>query len=100
MQNKQTFPQRVKELDPMPEVGDHYLRAEILLPREDKMARGHVVAQSHDANGNLIGRDQKSPILDIRIYQVEIAGGKVTELTANNIVELMYTQCDADGKEY
>ena len=33
----------------MPEVEDHYKGAEILLPRENEMARDHVVAQSHNA---------------------------------------------------
>ena len=45
-------------------------------------------------------RAHTSPILDIRTYQVEFAGGKVTELTANTIAESMYTQCDADGNKY
>ena len=31
-QNKQSFPQLAKELEPMPEVGDDYIGAEILLP--------------------------------------------------------------------
>ena len=39
----------------MPEVCDHYIGAEILLLRGDKMARGHVVAQSCDASENVIG---------------------------------------------
>ena len=30
-QNKQTFPQLEEELEPTPDVGDHYLRAETLL---------------------------------------------------------------------
>ena len=34
-QNKETFPQLVEELAPMSEVDDHYIGAEILLPRED-----------------------------------------------------------------
>ena len=38
-------------------------------------------------------------ILDTRMYQVEFAGGEVTELTTNIIAESMYTQCDADGNE-
>ena len=62
----------------MPEVGNHYIGAEILLPRGDKMARGHVVACSHDASGNV-------PILNIKMYQVEFAGGKITEFTTNVI---------------
>ena len=84
-QNKQSFPQLAEELEPIPEVGDHYIGAEILLPRGDKMTRGHVVTRSQDAIGNVMGRSH--PILDTRTYQVEFAGGKVTELTANVIAE-------------
>ena len=63
----------------MQEVGDHYIGADILLLRGHKMAKGHVVACSHDANVNVMGRAHTSPILDIRTYQVEFAGGEVTE---------------------
>ena len=71
----------------MPEVGDQYIGAEIQLPREDEMERGHVVAWSCDANGNVMGRIHTNPILDTMTYQVEFAGGKVTELMANIITE-------------
>ena len=47
-----------------------------------------------------MGRAHKNPILDIRKYQVEISGGKVTELTSNIIAEWMCAQCDADENEY
>ena len=43
-QNEQTFPQLTEELGLMPEVGDYYIWAEILLSSGDQMARGHVVA--------------------------------------------------------
>ena len=67
----QMFPQLTEELELMPEVGDHYIEAEILLPRGDEMARGHVVAWSHDVNGNIMGRAHTNLILDTRTYQVE-----------------------------
>ena len=35
-QNKQMFPQLAEELELIPEVGDHYIGAEILLPRDGK----------------------------------------------------------------
>ena len=69
----------------MPEVGDHYIGADILLPRGDEMARGHVVAQSHNASANVMGRIHTNPILDTRMYQVEFTGGKVTEM-ANSLL--------------
>ena len=39
MQNEQKFSQLAEELKPTPEVGNHYIGAEVLLPRGDKMAR-------------------------------------------------------------
>ena len=50
---------------------DHYIEAEILLLRGGEMARGHVIAQSCDANGNIMGRVHTNPILDTRTYQVD-----------------------------
>ena len=99
-QNKQMFLWLVEELEPMPEVAVHYIGAKILLPRVDKMARSHVVAWSHNANQNVMGRAHMNPILDTQMYQVEFTGGKVTELTTNAIAESMYAQCDGDGNEY
>ena len=46
---KQTFPQLAEMLEPTPDVGDHYLEEEILLPSGDKVAGSHVVAWSHIA---------------------------------------------------
>ena len=70
-QNKQTFPQLAEEPEPMLEVGDHYIEAEILHSREDKITRGNVVAQSHDANGNVMGRAM-NPILDTRHMKLSL----------------------------
>ena len=99
-QNEQMLLQLAEELEPTPEAGDLYIGAEILLPRGDQMARGHVVARIRDANGNMMGRYHTNPILDMRKYQVEFAGGEVTELTANIIAESMYAQCDLEENEY
>ena len=43
-QNEQTFPQLTEEVEPMAEVGDHFIGAEMLLPRGGEMTRGYVVA--------------------------------------------------------
>ena len=99
-QNEQMFLNLAEELEPMPEVGDHYIGAEILLSIEDEMVRGHVVVQHHDTSGNVMGRAHMNSILDTRMYQVEFVWGKVTELTTNINAKSMYAQCDADGNEY
>ena len=78
------------EFEPLSEVGDHCIVANILLPRRDEMARGHVVAPSCDASGNVLGRAHTNQILNTRMYQEEFAAGKVTELTGNIIAASMY----------
>ena len=55
-QKEQTFPQLAEELEPISELGNHYIEAEMLLPRGDEVARGHVVAWSCNACGNVMGR--------------------------------------------
>ena len=80
----------------MPELGNYYIWPEILLLRGDQMAKGHVVARSGDAKGNVMGRSHTNLILDTRMYQVEFNGGQVTELTTNVIAESMYTQCNTE----
>ena len=99
-QNKQTFPQLAEELEPMPEVADHYSSTDNLLFWGKHMARGHVVAQSFDANGNVIIWAHANLILDTRMYQVDFTGGEVTEFTTNVFVESINSQCDADGNEW
>ena len=89
-QNDQTFPQLAEELEPTTDVGDHHTGAEILLPRWDKMARGHIVTWSCDDSRNVMCRAHPNLILGTRSYQVEFAGGKVTELITNFIAESMY----------
>ena len=84
----------------MPDVGDLYIGAEILLPGGDQMARDHVVARSRDASGNVMGKSHTNPILDTRMYQVEFTGGEVKELTDNVIAVSMYAQCNLEGNEY
>ena len=47
-----------------------------------------------------MGRTHVNPILNTRMYQVEFAGGEVTESTANVITESIYAQWDVEGNEY
>ena len=47
-----------------------------------------------------MSRAHTNPVLDTRMYHVELVGGKVIELATNVIAELIYAQCDADGNEY
>ena len=75
----------------MPKVGDHYIGAEILLPREDKMARVQVAALISNANGNFTDWAHTNPIYKTRTYQIEFTCKEVTELTTIIIAKLMYS---------
>lgn len=48
----------------------------------------------------MVVRDNKNPILDTRVYEIEFLWGEVTELAANIITESMYAQHDSNGNEY
>ena len=50
------------------------------------MARSHVVAWSHDAKRNVMGKAHINLIQDTRLYKVDFAGVVVTELTTNVIL--------------
>ena len=100
LQNAKMFPMLVEEPEVTPRVGGPYVNAEKLLLRGDRMARGQVVCQKHDADGNPIGRSNQNPILDTCLYDVDFPVGEMTELAANIIAESIYTQCDVEGNEY
>ena len=55
LQNVETFTILDEKAEVNPEWSDQYVNAEILLPREEKIARGQVVSQVQEANGNPIG---------------------------------------------
>ena len=63
----------------------------MLLPRGEEMARGHEVAQSCDANGNVMDRDHTNPIFKTRMHQVKFARGQVTKLNSQCIAKSIYT---------
>ena len=98
--NAETFPMLDEASEVTPKWGGKCVNAETLLMTGNKMARGQVVCQKHDANSNPIGRSKQNPILDTHLYEVEFPGREMTELAANIIAESMYAQCDIDGNEY
>ena len=49
--------------------------------------------------GNPIGKENKNPVLDIRVYTFEFPGGAEKEYAANIIAENMWEQCDIDGNQ-
>jgi len=82
----------------MPQMGDNYLSAEIMLPRGGALlAKGRVSTHKCDWDGNPIGLANPNPISDTCTYIVDFDDGDQTELTTNMIAESFYSQCDSDG---
>jgi hypothetical protein len=84
----------------MPEIGNNYLSAELMLPKGGVLVKGCVTARKRDRDGNPVGHANDNPILDTRSYIVDFDDGDQTELTANMIAESLYSQCDPDGNQY
>ena len=100
LQNAEMFPILDEGPVVIPEWGDQYVNAEILLPRVNSMARSQVVHQKQDVDGNTIGRSNQNPILSTHLTELEFPGGEITELAANIIAELMYAKCDVNRNEH
>jgi hypothetical protein len=80
-----------------PKIGDNYLSAKLLLPKDGVMVKGRVTACKRDRDANPVWRANDNSILDTRSYIVDFDDGNQTKLTANMIAESLYLQCDPDG---
>ena len=79
---------------------DTYIGAEVVLPKGNDMVSGTVMSRVKEFEGLPIGKADKNPILDTRVYNVDFSDGENAELGANIIAESMYTQCDIEGNQY
>ena len=59
---------------------DTYIGAEVVLPKGNDMVCGTVKSSVKDIEGQPIGKADKNPILDTRVYNVEFSDGEVAEL--------------------
>ena len=87
-----------KECDdvPTPITYDIYIGAEVFLPNGNDMVSGTVMLRVKDFEGQPIGKADKNPVLDTRVYN-EFSDCENAELGANIIAECMYAQCDNTG---
>ena len=85
---------------PTPEVNNNYVNASFMLPRGNKYSIGKVIGLKRDVDGNSIGRENDTPILDTREYFVEFDDGEVSERMENMISESIYSACDDDGNDH
>ena len=82
------------------ETGDQYIGAEVSLPKNGQLRTGKVIRHQCNDCGDLIGKPNQNPILDMRSYQVQFPDGEIAPNAANLIAENMITQCDPDGNQF
>ena len=80
---------------------DTYLNMELAIPRDgDGPEFAKVTKRLRDKDGLPIGRSNKNPILDTRMYEVEYPDGHKASLAANAIAENMFAQVDNEGNRH
>jgi hypothetical protein len=83
-----------------PDAYDQYIGAEVMIPVAGEFKRGRVTKRVKDNEGNPIGKRHANPLCDSRRYEVEVGDGEVLEFAANVIAEGIYSQCDAEGRQF
>ena len=86
--------------EPTPITYDTYIGDEIVLPKGNGMVSGNVMSRVKNFQGQPIGKADKNPILDTRVYNVEFSDGENAELGADIIAECMYAECDIEGNKF
>ena len=66
--------------EPTPITCDTYVGADIVLPKGNDMVSGTVMSRGKDFVGQPIGKADKNPILNTRVYNVEFSDGENAEL--------------------
>ena len=70
------------------ERGDKYIGAEVSLPKNGQLRTGKVIRRQCNDCGDLIGKANQNPILDMLSYQVQFPDGEIASYAANLIAEI------------
>jgi hypothetical protein len=84
----------------MLETFDKYLAAKVLLPHGGELVWAKVTGRKRASDGTPVGVAHSNPILDAREYEVSFPDGLTDCCAANMIAESLYSQVDADGREF
>ena len=76
---------------------DHYISARVRLQEGDMEDFGVVKGRKRGQDGRYIGQYHENPVLDTSVYEVEFSDGRVESYFANQIVESIIMNTDAEG---
>lgn len=90
----------IKNLDaPCAEFTDSLIGADVTLPSADGQVRGKVKRRKIDQESNmLLGTYNSNPVLDTRIYEVELPDGTYNDYSANVLIENIMANVDDNGQ--
>ena len=80
------------------EFDDKLINAVVPVPSAGELVHGTVKRRKRDGDtGLLIGRANNNPLLDTRVYEVEMPDGTYADYSANNLIENIYNSVDDNG---
>jgi hypothetical protein len=79
---------------------NQYVGGQVKLPEGNVYVAGQVKRWKRGTDGLPIGCAHTNPILDTRVYEVEMPDGGVVDYAANVITECMCAQCDGEGNQF
>ncbi len=84
---------------PCAELQDNLVGAEVNIPTEDGNILGKVKKRKRDHETNmLIGTSNRNPLMDTRLYEVELPDGTYTDYSANVLIENIMNSADDNGQ--
>jgi hypothetical protein len=96
--------QHEKDLEPLDvddeDTLDPLINAEIILPQGDGIALSSVMERNRAHDGSSIGRRNKNPLFDSRIYIVKLPDGEMKDVGYNILAEHIFSQMEKDGNHF
>ena len=72
-----------------------------MLPQNgEHMKAARVLGRVKNNDGKYIGKYDKNPILDTRMFNVEFPDGSISEYDANTVRENIYSRVDEEGHRF
>ena len=77
---------------------DRNVGIKIQLSHEDSLIEGTIIRRRTTKDSVPVGEANDNPLLDTRLYEVEMATGEIEIYTANQLTEYLYDQVDDYGR--
>jgi hypothetical protein len=82
------------------EIMDPIINTKIILPQSDGIALARIIERKRAHDGSPIGRKNKNPLLDSRIYIFKFPDGEMKDVGFNILSEHLFSQIDKDGNQF